>query len=360
MRDKLLQVGINTFKKAARHHTFLPRQVKVETTKVCNLKCVGCRRNFDETIAKAPGPTHLTVEKLWRIVATSPMQVVRFEGDGEPTCNPHFKDLVQFCSKMGIRSAMTTNATRLDRDYVKFLEEHGMSRIHVSFDGATRRTFEKQRVGANYDQVLHNCKLIGKSKIQLFMNCVPSTEELIDELSSYVDQAKSVGATGVLMIKFQADKGFGTPIDWSKHAGALEAFKAKVRARGLILVSTSNTGPAFAECEDAYVCPYVVLGDDVYGCAYMANMRTTEIYQGETIPTPSKDYVMGNLGDNWMKDIWKGEAYQDLRRMLKATRRPTGYTIHPSTLLETKKYMIGGPRFSYCTTCLCRWSETGI
>lgn len=359
MRDKLLQLGINTFKKAARYHHFLPRQVKVETTKACNLKCVGCRRNFAETLAKMPGPKHLTVEALGRIVATTPIQVVRFEGDGEPTVNPHFRDLVQFCHRVGIRSAMTTNATLLDRGYVKFLEENGMRRIHVSFDGAKKKTFEKQRVGASYDQVLEACGLIGKSKIQLFMNIVPSTDEIVSEMLDYVDLAKEVGATGILPIKFQADKSFGTPIDWSKYDGTLEIFKWKVKERGLILASTSSTGPAFAECEDAYVCPYIVLGNDVYACAYMANMRTTEIYMGEVTPTPHKNYVMGNLNDNSMKDIWKGKAYKELWSFLKATRM-TGGILTREDLLEVKKDMVGKARFSYCASCLCRWSETGL
>jgi MoaA/NifB/PqqE/SkfB family radical SAM enzyme len=358
MRDKLIQLGINALKWASRHHILPVWQVKVETTKLCNLKCVGCRRNFAETLAKAPGPKHLTVGELWRIVATTNMQIVRFEGDGEPTCNPNFRDLVKFCYDRGIRSAMTCNGTLLDKEYINWLEKHGMVRIHISFDGSTKETFEKQRVGAKYEQVLEVCREIGKSKIQLFMNIVPSTEDIISEMLDYVDLCKEIGATGILPIKFQADKGFGTPIDWNKHQGLLEEFKAKIKEKGLILASTATTEPTFHECEDAYVCPYVTLDGSVYACAYMANMRTTEVYMEKVIPCPSRNYVMGNLNDNWMRNIWKNDAYKELRRVLRLTRKPNGHKISRENLLALKNEV--GGRFQYCAGCLCRWGETGL
>lgn len=363
MKDKLIQLGINLYKWESRHHVLPVYQCKVETTKVCNLKCVGCRRNFEETLAKMPGPRHLTVGALWRICATTNMQFVRFEGDGEPTCNPHFKDLVKWCHDKGIRSAMTCNGTLLDKAYIKFLQDNGMMRIHISFDGATKETFEKQRTGAKYEQVLEVCREIGKSKIQLFMNCLMSTDKIVEELSDYIDLTKEVGAAGILILKFQADKSFGKPLDWFKYSGLLEEARIKAESKGLIFVGTGHTKPTFRECEDAYVCPYVVLTDDVYPCSYMANMRTTEIYQDEVITCPSSNYIMGNLNDNWMKDIWKNEAYKELRDVLQKTRRPTGSEISREELLNAKKTFAqweDANRFQYCVTCLCRWGETGL
>ena len=361
MRDRLLQLGIDAYKWISRYHTFGVRQVKVETTKTCNLKCIGCRRNFAETLAKAPGPKNLTVGALWRICATTNMEIVRFEGDGEPTCNPNFRDLVSWCHKMGIRSAMTSNGTLLDEEHVRFLEENGMVRIHISFDGATKETFEKQRVGAKYQQVLNVCRLIGQSKIQLFLNCVPSTDAIIRELPDYVNLAKEVGASGILLIKFQADKGFGTPVDWSRYSGLLEEVKGEAKKKGLIFIGTGDTEPTFHECEDPYVCPYVTLDDSVYACAYMANMRTTEVYMGEVIPCPSSNYIMGNLNDGWMKDIWRDGAYRELRQVLKRTSRPNRDKTSREALLGVKKeFPKDNVRFQYCTHCLCRWGETGL
>jgi len=361
MKDKLLQLGIKAYKLVARYRMLMPRLVNVETTKVCNLRCPGCRRNYSESITTEPGPKHLTVDALRRIVATVPVRVVKFEGDGEPTANPHFENLVAFCHKVGIRSAMTSNGTLLDRRLVKFLEEHGMVRIHISFDGAERDTFEKTRRGADYERVLRSCRLLGESKIQLFMSVLLSSEEIIEQLPKYIKLAKNVGAAGIHLMKFQQENlEFGNPPDLSRHRGALRKFKEDVKDAGLIYVGTVTDRPTFVECADAYTCPYVLLNNDVYPCSYMANLRKSEAYLGEVFPVPSRNYRMGSLNDCSMRDVWIGDAYRELRRVLKETRKPTGYTTTPEALLEVKKDMVGKERFSYCVGCLCRWGESGL
>jgi MoaA/NifB/PqqE/SkfB family radical SAM enzyme len=361
LNNSLMQTGIDVYKRLSRHHTFNVRQVKVETTKVCNLACPGCRRNYKSgSIVTEPGPKHLTPGDLWRILATTNMMVVRFEGDGEPTCNPQFKELVKMCSSLSIRSAMTCNATLLDEDYVKFLEDHGMSRIHVSFDGTKKETFEVLRKGANFEKVLHNCELIGKSKIQLFMNVLLSTEEVVQQLPDYPRLAESVGATGVHFMKFQAEnlEGFQGP-DLSKFKGVFSEFQEEAKKRNLMYVSTITEEPSFSGCDDGFICPYVLLNNDVYACSYMANLRRTEVYKGNTYEVPYLNYRMGNLKDNWMKDIWKGEAYAQLRKTLKDSIMPHGTSIAPQTLIEAREHPSEG-RFDYCKTCLCRWGESGI
>ncbi len=362
MKDRLLQLGINTYKKIARHYTLMPRFVNVESTKMCNLKCPNCRRNYPAgSISTEPGPKHLTVGALWRIVATTPMEVVRFEGDGEPTINPNFKDLLRFCKQMGIRSAMTTNATLLDKDLVEFMEKHGMARIHVSFDGAEKDTFEKVRLGADYDKVLYNCKLLGKSGIQLFMSVVLSSDRIIEELPMYLELAQSVGTTGIHLMKFQQESlEFGNPPNLAKYKDVLRKFGEDVRSKDLVYAGTVTDNPTFMECHDTYVCPYVLLNDDVYPCTYIANLRRSEVYFGKEFSIPYSNYKMGNLKDNWMKDIWKNEAYKELKYTLKATRHSNGTLMTPEDLLEMKKLVVDISRFSYCVGCLGRWGESGL
>jgi len=361
IRDKLYQVGIDAYKNLSRYCTLNVMQVKVETTKVCNLRCPGCRRRYSASISTEPGPVHLTPGALWRIVATTNMQVVRFEGDGEPTCNPHFRELVEMCSRLGIRSAMTSNATLLTPAYVRFLERHGMSRIHVSFDGANKDTFEKLRLGADFEKVLYNCTLIGKSKIQLFMNVLLSTPEVLEQLPKYVLLAKRAGATGVHLMKYQAENlnGFQGP-NLTDYQEPIKAFAQEARALGLAYVGTVTERPTYTDCDDPYTCPYVLLNDDVYPCSYMANLRRTEVYCDRVIKVPFMNYRMGNLRDNWMKSLWYSSDWQHLRQLLRDTSYRKGTTTTLEQLLELKTHMADTDRFAHCIGCLCRWGESGI
>lgn len=364
IRDKVYQLGIEAYKRASRRYTFNVRQVKVESTKACNLKCPGCRRNYTQgTISSEPGPRHLLPGALWRILATTNMMVVRFEGDGEPTCNPRLKELVGMCCGAGVRSAMTSNATLLNEDYVKFLEEHGMSRIHVSFDGAEKDTFEKLRVGADYEKVLYNCSLIGKSKIQLFMNVLLSTDKVVEELPAYPFLAQKVGATGVHLMKFQAEtlEGFQGP-DLSKYQEPIREFARNAKKLGLMYTGTVSESPKFIGCDDPFQCPYVLLNDDVYACSYMAALRRSEVFRGEVFQTPYLQYRMGNLKENWMKEIWFSKSWCELRAGLRIDRRLFKQAEYaPETLSALKKDAhVFAHRFSYCTGCPCQWGESGI
>ncbi|KKL65814.1 hypothetical protein LCGC14_2151230 [marine sediment metagenome] len=85
VKDKLNQLAIRAYKWTAVRHTFGPRAIQVETTKACNLKCPNCRRNYKSgSIYTELGPEHLTVGALWRIIATTNVSYIRYEGDGEP------------------------------------------------------------------------------------------------------------------------------------------------------------------------------------------------------------------------------------------------------------------------------------
>lgn len=361
MNDKLLQKGINLYKLVNRYHTFLPRQVKVEITRACNLHCVGCRRNFPESIANAPGPKHLTLDMLKDIIKDLPIKIVRFTGDGEPFCNPNFGHILAYLASMGIRSAITTNATWINRNWIEALEDSKVFRISVSFDGAVKETFEALRGGAKFEQVVEACKLIGKSKIQLYMNCLLSTDEVIEQLPKYVGLAKEVGATGIHIMKYQSqEEDTWNPPDLSKHGDMLEWVNLKARQVGLIVSAPYTTDPSFRECEDPFIAPWVALTGEVFPCVYMANMREYEVYQGEKIVVPWRNYVMGNINETPLRDIWKNEAFKELRQHLKIDRKfCSGGAVTPQDLLEEKKSE-GPDRFHFCTGCSCQWGESGI
>ena len=356
LKDKLLQLGIEAFKKSAEYHTFLPRYTGVETTKACNIKCVGCRRNtYSYTLSKEPGPQHLTVKDLQDIIGSCPVKVVAFEGDGEPLCNPHFSSLLEWCSSRGIRSAVQTNATLVDEYWVSKFKRYGMSRVHVSIDGASKGTYEKWRVGADYDKVVWASGLLGKSGIQLFLSCVLFSDEIIDELPQYLDLARKVGAVGIHLMWPQYEEPSSNCVTPRDVSGLIK----KAKGERFIVTGLFYGLPTFIGCRDAYIKPTIILGGDVYPCSCSANLRRYESYGGKKLPIPYQNFRMGNAHETSLRDIWKGEAYKELRQTLKDIRRPRGTTISRGELLNMKENA-GDNRFSFCRGCSAIWSEGGL
>jgi len=363
MRDKLVELGIKGYKWLALRHALGPRALLVETTKVCNLRCPGCRRNYElGSISTEPGDKHLTPQLLKRAIEGVPIRLVRFEGDGEPMMNPYLKECLGMLRQLGIKSMMTTNGTLLNEGWVKFLEESGMMRIHISFDGASRGVYEKYRVGADYEKVVYNCKLLGRSGIQFFMSVVLFSDEIVDELPKYVELAKSVGATGIHYMKPQLESLEDVTVDLSRHEGAINEFGQLCRRNDLLVVGTCSEVPTFTPCYDPFIQPFVLLNGDVYGCTYMAALRRKEVYMNKVFDVPYQNYRMGNIYNDCMRSIWFGDAYKELRKRLqKDRRRFSGKKMDPNSLLKLKEYLSGkGPRFLFCDGCLCQWGESGL
>jgi len=78
-------------------HPFMPKQVRMEFTKICNLKCVGCRRDWEDDISAVPGDKHLTLDGVKNIVEQlSGLELFGFSGDAETTVNPYLWDVLRY------------------------------------------------------------------------------------------------------------------------------------------------------------------------------------------------------------------------------------------------------------------------
>jgi MoaA/NifB/PqqE/SkfB family radical SAM enzyme len=194
------------------------------------------------------------------------------------------------------------------------------------------------------------------------MNIVLFNDQIVDELPKYVEQAKQVGATGVHYMKMQQDSlDFGRPPDLSLHKDTIKRFNELTRKSGLMVVGTCTDQPTFVPCYDPFTNPFVLLNNDVYACTYLANLRRHEVYQRQLLDVPYLNYKMGNLEDNWMRDIWFGSNYMHLRKRLKEDRKLfSGLKVDSEVIIRGKKEKARTNRFSFCDFCLCQWGESGL
>ena len=83
------------------------------------------------------------------------ISVVNPTAVGEPMLLAYFDELLEACRHYDVRLQLISNAMLLRgprvREMLPLLE-----RMTVSIDGATKETFERLRVGADFDTVLHN------------------------------------------------------------------------------------------------------------------------------------------------------------------------------------------------------------
>lgn len=114
-KSKAFPVAVKAYKWASRHHTFAPRQVKVETERTCNLRCTGCRRAFDSNISHTPGQKHLTLEHVQEILRQVPTaRVIRFGGDGEHMANPYLLNIYRYLHGNGLCGLLAYHGLKVE------------------------------------------------------------------------------------------------------------------------------------------------------------------------------------------------------------------------------------------------------
>ena len=125
------------------------------------MACPFCFREFTVT------PDKIIDEKLCYdlIDQASAMRVpsMKFNWRGEPLLNSKLADYIKYAKKKGIlETIINTNATNLNRKNSEKLIDAGLDMLIYSFDGGSKKTYEKMRPGRfkknNFEDVYNNIK----------------------------------------------------------------------------------------------------------------------------------------------------------------------------------------------------------
>lgn len=131
----------------------LPVEYIVETTAKCNLYCPMCVREIH------PQPkADMSDEIFERLVnqAGGTGEMMMLIGLGEPFMDPKIFERIEYCRRHNISTLLSTNGTFLDEAAAKHLLATGLDHITLSFDGATKESFEFYRKGARFEKVRDN------------------------------------------------------------------------------------------------------------------------------------------------------------------------------------------------------------
>src|SRR5688572_9774831 len=130
-----------------------PIEITLESTAKCNLYCPMCPRHiytFDNESMDL---------ELYRKVIQDCKDYVEFiwpYGIGEPMIHPSIFEMIRITREAGIRTGMSTNATLMDEKRADMLLDSGLDYAILAFDGATKETYEKYRIGATFEKTRAN------------------------------------------------------------------------------------------------------------------------------------------------------------------------------------------------------------
>lgn len=136
-----------------------PRFLQIETTRLCNARCPFCAVDiWDKSV---PFMEADLFDKLAAEMAEHADWIFRVtvQKAGEPLLDRDIYQRVAKLKAIGIREvSMSTNASALTERNARRLLEAGVDDVMLSIDSVRRETYEKLRVGLDYDRVLDNIR----------------------------------------------------------------------------------------------------------------------------------------------------------------------------------------------------------
>jgi len=260
----------------------LPVEYIVETTAKCNLYCPMCPRETH----KQP-KEDMTGEIFERLVqgAAKTGEHMMLIGLGEPFMDRKIFDRIEYCELHGVSTLLSTNGTFLDEKTSARLLDTPLAHITLSFDGASKETFEHYRKGAKFEKVRENyvrfarMKHERRSKMQIVVQMVrmPGNAHEVDDFRRFWSAVE-----GVDQIRVKEDE-----TNLMQPEGNREARPCHYLWRGAMYVK--HDGRVFPCCQ-SYMLDGAPVGD-------LRDASLPEIFNSEEMRRLRRLHAAGRAGE---------------------------------------------------------------
>ena len=355
----------------------LPRQLWVEPTNACNLRCSMCLNRKLKKEEKG----YMELPLFQKIIEECRGYVVNINlhHRGESLLHPELGEMVRLAHGAGMRSSIHTNATLLDEEKSGALVSAGLDALSFSFDGFEAETYERIRKGANFEKTLENIVRFLQVKKRMGKKNPETTLELIDfsrpgmgpRKKREVPEEFAAHFRGLPLDNFivkgvhnwagnfpldadpgEESRGRGAPTgrpDGGKGQGS-ESAGAQAEGSSLAAGKAGKTGEAAGGAGKAQQAAGQEVEDTIpvrirSHCTFPW-FALTIFWDGTVVPCPQDFfgvYPVGNVKDGDLREIWQGERMRELRRRMVA-KDVKGLGVCPQCDQMQRKTILGVPR----------------
>lgn len=137
------------------HAPRLPEIVQIESTNICNAKCVFCPRDDmhrDQGVMEMP-----LFEKIVDECVELGIRHVRLHNYGEAFLDRHLVEKIAYAKRAGVAEVgLISNGSLITDRVAAGIVEAGLDAINISLDAAGKEVFERTRLGLSFDKVVAN------------------------------------------------------------------------------------------------------------------------------------------------------------------------------------------------------------
>ena len=303
--------------------------IELEVTTKCYLKCTHCEHTYwpDKSYLNQD----LKLGQFKELIDSIPnLKWINLTGEGSAFLNPDFMDMVHYVKSKGIYFDFSHDFFKLSEEQMKALIEWGVDRIYWSFDGCTKETYEKVRVGATFETVCNNVKRLVELKREMksplpeicfryafFKDNVDEIPMIPIFLHSLVPDVKLYGDEPsiniVSLLEFEETKDWIVEVSEEVVRGT-DALSKELGFKNYWSHPTHIEGdkPPLDYCT-FWSEPYIMItGHVVPCCATLMSNKRPELEQ----------MAFGNIYETPLRETWDSDRHKKFRKMVVNKRAP--------------------------------------
>jgi MoaA/NifB/PqqE/SkfB family radical SAM enzyme len=303
----------------------LPVHLTIETTMACSLRCVMCQVYRSPAAMKKGlvGDPVMSLELFERIANETFTTAKEMTPTvmGEPLQTPFLPKMLELLSIYSVRMNIVTSGMLLSRDMSERLAPH-LAKIKVSFDGATKETFESIRRGAKFETVVGNVRGFDRER----RRCDPEQRPIlalqvtlmrrnIEELPRIVELAADMGVDEVVGLHvYVFDQEFDNQ-SLMHHQELSDSIVAEATKKAKDLGIRPHFPASYRG--KAYGCRVRNADPQIIRLCKFLWREVWVSHTGDITPCCVPDRpVVGSLRTSTLSEVWNGEVYQEMRRTL--------------------------------------------
>ena len=256
-----------------------PRQVVIETVTACNLKCPSCYIGSG-MVTRPKGLMS------WELFSKLADQIEPFAKHiylhlwGEPLLNPRLGDMIRRVIQFATVDVSTHGMFVTEENAADLCEA---TTLAVSMEGLDQETYEKYRVGGSFQRAMNGLKILASRRQDIGWTWVV-TRDNEHQIKEAENLAKSLGVRfGAKPPYFVSDE-VRLRLEPSDEAHRRYDREGQLKSNRLA-------------CQEFWTTIYFTPTGDCITCCYDFDAK----------------WIMGNLNEQTVLEIWNGEKYSEMR-----------------------------------------------
>jgi radical SAM protein with 4Fe4S-binding SPASM domain len=254
-----------------------PPLIQIEPTSICNYRCAFCYQ-IDKSLS-AKGSEHsgsMSLELFKAVIdqVQGNIEAVTLASRGEPLLNRRIEEMLSYCGGKFLGLKVNTNASRLTEAICHAILQADVNTLVISADAASEPLYSQLRINGHLDTVIRNVTRFHEIRAKYY----PRSQTILRVSGVHVSDEQSLDDMEAL---------------WKDLVEQVSFTKFKPWEHGNALPLNGIQEP----CSDLWRRMFVWWDGRVNPCDsdYLSTL------------------VVGDVRNTSIRELWAGQAYQDLR-----------------------------------------------